>query len=118
MIAELQRITIREGLCLGELLTRMNEGSSEILLLVGDDYRLIRTITDGDLRRLLLEGVALEEVEFVLPKKAPITALEGTEGEIILQFVKKPQQYFIDSRNSHIQVRVPQPRLRPLHLRR
>lgn len=86
---ELQRIIIRQGLCLRELLVRMDEGSAEILLLVDENGRLVRTITDGDLRRILLAGVALEEVKLELPEKAPITVLEGADRELILDLMKQ-----------------------------
>lgn len=86
---ELQRVIIRQGLCLRELLARMDEGSAEILLLVDENGRLVRTITDGDLRRLLLAGVALEEVKLELPEKAPITLLEGADRELILDLMKQ-----------------------------
>lgn len=84
----LQRIIVRSGLSLRELLARMDDGSAEILLLVDDDGRLSRTITDGDLRRLLLAGEALDETVLNLPKKSPVTAREGTARESILELMK------------------------------
>lgn len=85
---DLQSIIVRAGLSLRELLSRMDDGSAEILLLVDQAGRLVRTITDGDLRRLLLGGVSLEEVALDFPEKAPVTAPEGTTREVVLALMK------------------------------
>lgn len=86
---ELQRVIIHQGLSLRELLARMDQGGAEILLLVDESGRLVRTITDGDLRRLLLAGTALEEVQFELPEKTPITAQEGADREQVLDLMRQ-----------------------------
>lgn len=86
---ELQRVIIHQGLSLRELLARMDQGGAEILLLVDGSGRLVRTITDGDLRRLLLAGTALEEVHFELPEKTPITVQDGTDRELALDLMKQ-----------------------------
>ena len=55
-----------DGLCitasatLAHALERMDAGARNILLLVGDDGRFRRTVTDGDLRRLLLARVGFD----------------------------------------------------------
>lgn len=53
-------ILIHGGATLREGLNAMSRGARNILLLVDEDGRLRRTVTDGDLRRLLLEGTALD----------------------------------------------------------
>ncbi|MBU1804115.1 MAG: DegT/DnrJ/EryC1/StrS family aminotransferase [Gammaproteobacteria bacterium] len=85
---DLKRIIVHSGLSLRELLARMDGGSAEILLLVDGAGRLIRTITDGDLRRLLLAGSSLDKVAPDIPAKKPITAAEGTAEEVILELMK------------------------------
>lgn len=85
---DLQRVTVRTGLSLRELLAHMDGGSAEILLLVDEQGRLIRTITDGDLRRLLLTGAPLDEVKLDFPPKSPITAPEGTAREVVLELMR------------------------------
>jgi len=86
---DLQRLIIRPGLCMRDLLARMDEGGAEILLLVDADGRLHRTVTDGDLRRLLLAGTSLDETVLSFPGKIPITAPEGTEHEVILELMQQ-----------------------------
>lgn len=58
-----------------ELLDRTGAG---ILLLVDDQGRLERTITDGDLRRELLAERTLEATLETLPQRAPRTVPPGT----------------------------------------
>ena len=53
-------LLIQSGTTLREALAAMSRGARNILLLVDDEGRLRRTVTDGDLRRLLLDGTALE----------------------------------------------------------
>lgn len=86
---DLQRVIIRPGLCLRDLLARMDEGGAEILLLIDDDGRLNRTVTDGDLRRILLAGTSLDETDLALPDKTPITAPAGTDQEVVLELMQQ-----------------------------
>jgi dTDP-4-amino-4,6-dideoxygalactose transaminase len=46
---------------LREALTKMDQGAKGLLLLVDAEGRFERTVTDGDLRRLLLKGATLED---------------------------------------------------------
>jgi dTDP-4-amino-4,6-dideoxygalactose transaminase len=58
----------------------LQTSSQHMLLLVDDAGKLIRTITDGDLRRLILGGFTLESALNNLPEKSPITANEGIDS--------------------------------------
>jgi dTDP-4-amino-4,6-dideoxygalactose transaminase len=48
-----------------------------VLLIVDAQGRLARTVTDGDLRRLLLAGAGLDAQLYALPEHTPTTASEG-----------------------------------------
>lgn len=52
-------------------LERLQSSARGILLLVDADARLLRTVTDGDLRRLLLGGGGLDATLGQLPAQAP-----------------------------------------------
>ncbi len=70
--------TIRQAL---ELLDRTGE---KILLLVSAGGELKRTITDGDIRRLILDGVCLDDRLTILPPLAPKCVSVGVDhGEIL-----------------------------------
>lgn len=71
----IEALLVHKGLSARELLARMDAGAQGILLLVDEDGRLRRTITDGDLRRALLNGAPLD-APLAWPDQKPITASE------------------------------------------
>ncbi len=74
MMVNIEQISIDEGSTLREALQRLDETAQGILLLVDGDGVLLRTITDGDLRRLMLAGSGLEDNLHGLPRQSAITA--------------------------------------------
>ena len=70
-------------------------GRVNIALLVDDAERLVNTISDGDVRRGILAGVKLFEpvtallgIKAATPHPLPVTALEGTDDETLLELMK------------------------------
>jgi dTDP-4-amino-4,6-dideoxygalactose transaminase len=59
-----------------EQLQRTGDG---LLLLVDGAGRLLRTVTDGDLRRLILAGHDLQAALSLLPEQPPIVVAEGAD---------------------------------------
>jgi dTDP-4-amino-4,6-dideoxygalactose transaminase len=55
----------------------MDDEAIGVLLLVNDDNQFVRTVTDGDLRRLLLEVGSLEENLTLLPISKSLTLESG-----------------------------------------
>ncbi len=67
-------------------LQRLDETALGILLLVDDGGRLARTITDGDLRRMLLSGASLNDALNSLPPQPPkVVDLRVADGDILRQ---------------------------------
>src|SRR5215510_262885 len=67
-----------------------------LALVVDGEWRLIATITDGDIRRALLAGVdfgrpvqALLDERPVIAPKAPTTAPSGTEPALLLDLMSQ-----------------------------
>jgi dTDP-4-amino-4,6-dideoxygalactose transaminase len=58
---------------LQEALRRLQETAKGIVLLVDDSGRLVRTVTDGDVRRLLLDGWTLADSLSAVPARAPVS---------------------------------------------
>lgn len=56
-----------------EALARLNESGKGILLVIADDGQFVRTVTDGDLRRLLLANGSLDETLDNLPHISSVT---------------------------------------------
>jgi dTDP-4-amino-4,6-dideoxygalactose transaminase len=65
-----------------EQLQRTGEG---LLLLVDASGRLVRTVTDGDLRRLILAGHELNAALARLPAQEPITVEDGADDVAALE---------------------------------
>ena len=67
-----------------EALRRLNETQVGILLVVDESGILQRTVTDGDLRRLLIAEKDLNTTLASLPQKAPVVAHPGQAPEQLL----------------------------------
>lgn len=70
--------TLRTGL------ERMNLSGRRVLLLVDPDGRFQRTITDGDIRRLLLDGSDLDASLEAIPEQSSFSVPQGTGPEAVL----------------------------------
>jgi dTDP-4-amino-4,6-dideoxygalactose transaminase len=60
-----------------DALDRLNRTGAGVLLLVDGAGTLERTVTDGDLRRLILGGATVEQPLALLPTQAPVTLAPG-----------------------------------------
>lgn len=76
-----------------EALVLIDRGQRGIVLVTDSERRLLGTITDGDVRRAMLENVSLDApVSQLLARKAerysrPVTALAGTGDSALLQLM-------------------------------
>jgi dTDP-4-amino-4,6-dideoxygalactose transaminase len=84
-------LVIRGESTIRDALTRLNDTGAGALLLVGADGRLARTVTDGDLRRLLLAGAGLDATLAGLKESSPRTAPLGIEEEEALALLNAEQ---------------------------
>ncbi len=72
-------------------LERLQGSAMGILLLVDREGRLLRTVTDGDLRRLLLAGSMLEDYLNALPDQSPTLVVEPIGGQQALSVMLEHQ---------------------------
>lgn len=79
-----------------DLLKLVDRNGKGIALVVGDGNRLLATITDGDIRRAVLEGLNLDATVLDLMEERsrreiakPISVLEGTPEEVIFQLMRR-----------------------------
>ncbi|WED41918.1 aminotransferase class I/II-fold pyridoxal phosphate-dependent enzyme [Legionella cardiaca] len=63
----IETLFVKKNYTLKQTLGKLDETAQGVLLLVDDTNCLIRTVTDGDLRRLLLKGCTLESTLSALP---------------------------------------------------
>lgn len=80
-----------QGLSLNALMQRMDEGAAGILLLVDANGQLIRTLTDGDLRRAMLAGADPETHVADFSMQTPVTTAYGTPDDDILALMDNHQ---------------------------
>jgi dTDP-4-amino-4,6-dideoxygalactose transaminase len=76
---------LRRQCTIWEAFNRLNDTGQGILLIVDDDGRLERTITDGDLRRLLVSGIKLDAALTALSAQPPLVAAAGDTAETMLE---------------------------------
>lgn len=90
---KLDMLTLHRQSKLREALSRMDLGATGLLLLVDADGRFERTVTDGDLRRLLLKGATLEDT---LENMPPMTSHVIEEGATRREALDLMNQYGIN----------------------
>jgi len=66
---------------------RLNKVGIKIALVLDDNYRLLGTISDGDLRRGMLNGLTLEDTVEKIMNRNPRTVNEGTSRLDILKLM-------------------------------
>ncbi|MGV3570245.1 MAG: aminotransferase class I/II-fold pyridoxal phosphate-dependent enzyme [Ramlibacter sp.] len=69
-------LCIAPGCSLHEALARLNRTARGVLLVLGPDGRLLRTLTDGDMRRAALAHLPDATPVAALPQRAPLTVGE------------------------------------------
>lgn len=74
----LARLCVTSDLSLGEALRRLDETGGGPLLVLDHDGRLLRLVTDGDLRRMILAGSENNAALSLLPPVTPVTARMDT----------------------------------------
>jgi dTDP-4-amino-4,6-dideoxygalactose transaminase len=79
-MTNVERLQIGENTSIRDALERLQETGEGILLLVNRAGQLVRAVTDGDLRRLILAGCAMTDSLSRLPPQPPVV-MANTAGE-------------------------------------
>lgn len=90
-MSKIDHLTIFATATLREALRQLNEAGQGILLLVDTNGKLSRTVTDGDIRRLLLAGHALSDRLAILPPIDSVVARQEIEPETALELLNDRQ---------------------------
>ena len=75
----LDHVIVRSDATVREALELLNKNAMGVLLMVDAAGKLLRTVTDGDLRRLLLAGSTMDGTIRSLPDKPPRSAPAGAD---------------------------------------
>ena len=67
----------------------IDKNSSQIALIVDDEYRLVGAVTDGDIRRAILKGIGLQEPVDKIMNKHPVSVLHDKPSEDIFLLMKQ-----------------------------
>ena len=76
-----------ENATLREVIETINNGGSEICLIVDSGNVLLGTITDGDIRRGLLRGLTMDSLASQVMNTKPRTAAIGTDDKTLLKII-------------------------------
>jgi dTDP-4-amino-4,6-dideoxygalactose transaminase len=88
---KLAALMVGPGLTLREALLRMDMTGRGILLVLRDDGALVRTLTDGDLRRAVLSHMSDTEPVSALADASPIVATLDTNSAQVLRLMDQHQ---------------------------
>ena len=94
-MTDVDYLIIRLSASIRDALEQLQRTAKGVLLLVGDKGQLLRTITDGDLRRLLLAGFGMNDMLSALPRKQPIVAGEDIHMIDALQIMSANRIYHL-----------------------
>lgn len=106
-MVDVKLLLVDDRASIRDALDQLQRTGAEILLLVDESGRLVRTVTDGDLRRLLLADCGISSTLSALPTQAPIVAGEGVgevEGLEIMNRRQIDQLPLVDSESRPVSV--------------
>ncbi len=86
---KIEQYLVQKDISLREALERINGGGQGLILLVDVAGGLLRTVTDGDIRRLLLDGKQLTETLEVLPERESCFVREEISSEEALRLMSR-----------------------------
>jgi dTDP-4-amino-4,6-dideoxygalactose transaminase len=84
-----ETLTIRPQDTVFHALQQLDQNGQGILLMLDADGRLIQTVTDGDIRRLLLAGHSTSVTLEKLPSAAPLTVLRPYRADKVLAMMNR-----------------------------
>jgi dTDP-4-amino-4,6-dideoxygalactose transaminase len=86
---DISDLCITRDATLRDALDRLDRGGRKILFLVDGDRKLQRTVSDGDLRRLLLSGAALGDTIATLPEVKSFVVPENATRREALEIMQR-----------------------------
>lgn len=97
-----ERATLSPAATLQDAIQKLNEAAIKIVLVVDGEGKLEGTISDGDIRRGLLQGLTLADSITGIVQRSPLVVPDGVSREFVLQLMaaNKIQQIpVVDAKN-------------------
>ena len=88
-MSNVEELLIQQNETIRSALARLDQTARGLLMLVGEDGVLLRTVTDGDLRRLLLAGTDLNAPLSSLPPLSPKTIGPDDDEKVALELMER-----------------------------
>jgi dTDP-glucose pyrophosphorylase/CBS domain-containing protein len=86
-----EKTLLSPGASIRDTIARIDATSYQICLVVDAEGRLLGTVTDGDVRRAILDNVSMEEHVEKIMFRTPKTAVAKDTDELLLALIKKHQ---------------------------
>jgi dTDP-glucose pyrophosphorylase len=86
--SHLTQLTIRPGQTIRHAMTKIDEGTVALALVVDGDKQLVGTVSDGDIRRALLAGATLDDAVDAYVSNTPVTVTTGTDRAAVLDIMR------------------------------
>jgi dTDP-4-amino-4,6-dideoxygalactose transaminase len=86
---EISQTIITSSATIRDALKQLDQAGSGVLLLVNSDGKFLRTVTDGDIRRLILADGALEETLAKLPARESVVLNQGFSRQSALELMNQ-----------------------------
>lgn len=99
-MVDIHAMTISPKASLREAIQIINAGSVQIALVVSEDKFLLGVLTDGDVRRAILDGHSLEVIVSNVMNHNPFTVKADEDRDLILEIMKKKRIHQIPVLNS------------------
>lgn len=87
MIKDYKKALLTNDKSIIDALKIIDAAALQIVLVIDENEKLLGTVTDGDVRRAILEGVSLDETVTKVMFASPTTVLEGTSHENMLSLM-------------------------------
>ena len=84
----LDHLVIPPGGTIREVMQTIDRGAEAIALVVNENGKLEGTVSDGDIRRALLEGAALDDEVLPYVNRQPVTAPTGSDRAAVLDLMR------------------------------
>ena len=95
MIKQWQAIMVGPSTSIRETIGKIDAGSLQFALVADDQHRLLGTVTDGDVRRGILKGMALDEPVAQIMNPHPAFVREGESRERAFSIMKEKQIHHV-----------------------
>lgn len=94
-MSDWRKLALSEGASVRQAIERIDAGGMQIALVVSPDDRLLGTISDGDVRRGILRGVALDAPAASIMNRTPTVARPGEDRDALIATMRARQLHRI-----------------------